>query len=104
DPHAVPAVPADVGHHRDVLRVAVAQLRGLLGGGAALHAEPASTEEGEDLPADLRHDVAVPRLVLDRTGLPEAVGDELVVGHGRATGHDLRAAHSRAMSSTVNQT
>src|SRR6202000_3229400 len=69
-----------------VARVAEQPLVGRLAGGAALHAHTglvtgARAEEGEDLLADLRDHVAVPRLVLPGARLGQAVAEQLVPRH-----------------------
>src|SRR4051812_38601120 len=75
----------------------------------AFDAEQATPEEREDLPAHLRHEVALPGLVGCHPRLGHAVGDDLVVGHrgvaaGSSAGRDRHAAHSNTNSNTVNQT
>src|ERR1700743_287980 len=82
-PERVPAGPANVGRRLRVRGEAPEPLVGLVAAGPAPDAYPGrhavpGAEEGEDLQPDLRHHVAIPRLVLPRAGLAEAVGEKLV--------------------------
>src|SRR6516164_1058865 len=84
EPEVVPAGAPDVGHDGGVVRVAQQPLVRGVPAGAALQADPqrlAGAEEGEDLRADLRHDVAFPRLILPGARLGEAVSEQVLPYH-----------------------